>query len=179
MMDKANIPFEVQRINVLAYYTMGIKKKIGGLPVAERTDGTLMSDSVPLARYIARHSGFYPTDPMEAFWCDKYTELYQPIVNTTFKWAIATGNDKKKLYDQIAKEEIPKAIKGCEGAFREDKFMIGDGSKIMMCDFFFGRVYADLIANPNSFITSQDRMSICVAHHEFKLFGEKFLRENQ
>ena len=42
MMDKAGIPFEVQRINPIAYYTMGIKKKLGGLPVAERKDGTLM-----------------------------------------------------------------------------------------------------------------------------------------
>ena len=57
--------------------------------------------------------------------------------------------------------------------------MVGDGSKIYMCDFFYGRVYADLIANPYSMITEKDKASILAGCPQFKDFGEKFMQENQ
>lgn len=57
--------------------------------------------------------------------------------------------------------------------------MIGDGSKIYMCDFFWGRVYADLFYNPNSFLKQEDRDKIIAACPAFKDFGEKFVAENK
>lgn len=57
--------------------------------------------------------------------------------------------------------------------------MVGDGSKIYMCDFFWGRVYTDLIANPNSFVTQADKDAITKGCPEFVEFGKKFEQENQ
>ena len=95
MMDYKGIPFEVQTIGAIAYYTMGIKTKLGGLPVCERTDGALMNETHPMIRYIARHNGLYPTSPIEAYWNDKLAMDYDPIINGCFKWIIAIGAEKK------------------------------------------------------------------------------------
>ena len=55
--------------------------------------------------------------------------------------------------------------------------MIGDGSKIYMVDFFYGRVYTDLIINPKSFISQAHRDEIMKGCPAFKTFGEKFAKE--
>ena len=177
MLDKSGIPFEVVRISPMSYYT-GIKGKLGGLPVAERHDGLLMQETHPIARYIARTNGFYPTDPLECFYCDMYSLVYDPIINTTFKWILAMGGEKKKLYLVIL-DKIQEALTKCQAAFRPGKWMIGDGSKIMMCDFFYGRVYTDLMINPGSFISKPDRDAILKKNPEFAQFGEKFTADNQ
>ena len=77
---------------------MGIKKKMDGLPVGERADGSLMNETHPMARYIARHNGLYPTSPIEAYWNDKLAADYEPIINNCFKWIAAMGSEKKKFY---------------------------------------------------------------------------------
>ena len=59
----------------------GGKKKFGSLPVIERADGTFFKETVPMARYIARHNGYYPSDPMEAYKNDMFVEKYQPMIN--------------------------------------------------------------------------------------------------
>tara|TARA_B110000285_G_C14931853_1_gene517721 strand:- start:167 stop:337 length:171 start_codon:yes stop_codon:yes gene_type:complete len=51
-------------------------------------------------------------------------------------------------------------LKKCEKAFREGLWMIGDGSKIMMCDFFYGRIFTDLIDSPYSFFEKVDKLDI-------------------
>ena len=125
---------------------------MGGLPVAQRADGFLMNETQPMGRYIARISGFYPTDPLECFWCDKYAYVYDPIINTVLKYLLTFDKGKKQAaYDELL-VKIEECLKVCNDAFREGKFMIGDGSKIMMCDFFLGRTYTDHIANPKAFI---------------------------
>ena len=179
MMDYKGIPFEVQGINAVAYYTMGIKKKLGGLPVCERADGRLMNETQPIARYIARHNGLYPANPLEAYWNDRIALAYEPIIDGTFKWILAMGGEKKTLYDKIHTETLPTCLKAVAEHFREGKWMIGDGSKIYMCDFFWGRVYTDVMANPRSFIEQAHRQNILKACPGFKSFGEKFMQENQ
>ena len=57
--------------------------------------------------------------------------------------------------------------------------MIGDGSKIMMCDFFYGRIFTDLIDSPYSFFDKVDKLDILLHFPLFKSFGEKFKEENK
>ena len=76
----------------MQWYVTGAKKQYGGLPVAERSDGTFMNETQPLARYIARHNGYYPSDPIEAWYSDYYTNMYEPIINGTFKYLVLIGS---------------------------------------------------------------------------------------
>ena len=89
------------------------------------------------------------------------------------------GDDKKKAYTAIHTEIMPACLKKVEQHFRDGKWMIGDGSKIYMCDFFWGRVYTDVMANPRSFMEQAHRQNILKACPGFKSFGEKFMQENQ
>lgn len=95
MMDYCGLHFEVTRLNAIAYYTVGYKEKLGGLPVAQRTDGFLMNETHPIARYIARHNGLYPEAPLERFWNDKIAMDYDPIINSVFLWATLLGSKKE------------------------------------------------------------------------------------
>ena len=49
--------------------------------------------------------------------------------------------------------------------------MIGDGSKIMMCDFFYGKLYCDNVANPHGFIKAADKKKIIAGCPSFEAFG--------
>ena len=116
--------------------------------------------------------------PLESFHCDKYALLTDPIVDLTFKWLLAKGEIKTKLYREII-DKLKKLLADNKAAFREGKWMIGDGEKIMMCDFFWGRIYTDMLNNENSFLTKLDRNEILKEALEFKAFGDKFTEENK
>lgn len=57
--------------------------------------------------------------------------------------------------------------------------MIGDGSKIMMCDFYFGHFYGDIIANPRSWMTAQEKVIFKAQFPKFEKFGQMFVHEAQ
>ena len=65
MLDHAGQEHTKEGISLMNWYVMGGKKRFGGIPVAERSDGTFMNETQPLARYIARHNGYYPANPVE------------------------------------------------------------------------------------------------------------------
>lgn len=67
MLDHAGVQVAKEGISLLNFYAMGGKKKYGGIPVAERKDGFFMNETQPMARYIARHNGYYPVNPWEAY----------------------------------------------------------------------------------------------------------------
>ena len=54
-----------------------------------------MTETHAIARYIARYTGFYPSIPLEAYFCDKYSLIYDEIINNVFEWLLATGDSKK------------------------------------------------------------------------------------
>jgi uncharacterized pyridoxamine 5'-phosphate oxidase family protein len=113
-----------------------------------------MNETHPMIRYIARSHGYYPKDPLEAFYNDMYAMVYDPIINSVFPCLSTYGKEKSDaILTHI--EKINEALAKAKPAFRPGKWMIGDGSKIYMCDFFYGKIHCDIIANPNSFISAK------------------------
>ena len=45
MMDKAGYAFTVEGIDPVQYYAKGMNKKMGNLPIAERSDGFFMNET--------------------------------------------------------------------------------------------------------------------------------------
>jgi len=45
-------------------------KQGGGLPVVHLADGTMLSESIPTAKFMAKKLGFYPEDALLAHRCD-------------------------------------------------------------------------------------------------------------
>jgi len=67
------------------------------------------------------------------------------------------GNAKDKHEEMVCTELLPKFFKSLEEDLKEG-WLIGDGSKIYMCDFFIGSIYADLIANPTSWMSIKKKL---------------------
>jgi glutathione S-transferase len=60
------------------------KTQGGGLPVVTLKDGTMLSESVPTARLLAKRTGFYPEDPLLAHRCDFTTSAFWDANNKLF-----------------------------------------------------------------------------------------------
>lgn len=60
-----------------------------------------------------------------------------------------------------------------------DGWLIGDGSKIYMCDFYVGHVYCDLFDNPGSWLKQEDKDRILSAAPNFVAYGKRFIAENK
>ena len=111
-----------------------------------------MNETVPLGRYIARHHGYYPTDPMEAFKNDWLVEKYQPVINGMDAHLFKFGKEKKDMIHKVCTELLPNFFKLIE-EYTKEGWLIGDGSKIYMCDFFIGSIYTDLFVNQSSWMS--------------------------
>jgi hypothetical protein len=75
MMDHAGVHCERVELSPPWFILFGKKQMHGSsLPIFERTDGTFMNETVPVNRYIARHNGYWPTNPRECYDCDYIVE---------------------------------------------------------------------------------------------------------
>ena len=81
MLSHAGKEFKFVAVSVPEWISGVGKKKYGSLPVVERSDGTFMKETVPIARYIAQHNDYYPVDPMECYKNDWFVEKFQPVIN--------------------------------------------------------------------------------------------------
>ena len=81
------------------------------------------------------------------------------------------GSAAKDNRLNAVKNVIPDSIRKIEKWLRDDLWMIGDGSRIMMCDFYYGHIYADLIANPKSWITKAEKENLMKMFPKYEKFG--------
>ena len=81
MLNHAGVKYERKQLHPVSFYAGSTKKTFGGMPFAQRADGSYMQETVPIARYIARIHGYWPSDPKEAFDNDYLVQIYQPIIN--------------------------------------------------------------------------------------------------
>ena len=55
-----------------------------------------------------------------------------------------------------------------------DGWLIGDGSKIYMCDFFIGTIYTDVLGNNESWIDAKTRREFLDKAPKFEAYGKRF-----
>lgn len=179
LLNHANINYERKQKNAIAFVAGPDKKAFNSLPVCQRSDGTYMNETVPMARYISRVHGYYPTNPREIFRCDQIVEKFQPVIGPMDKGVFMFGGKKDKHEAMVCTELLPKFFKLLEEDMKEG-WLIGDGSKIYMCDFFVGSIYADLIACPTSWMSKQKKLlnDLKAACPIYMAYGERFMKEN-
>ena len=66
------------------------------------------------------------------------------------------GAKKVACIKDVTERMLPNYFKKIE-EFCESGWLIGDGSKIYMCDFFVASVYSDLMVNKKSWMTEEHR----------------------
>ena len=57
-------------------------------------------------------------------------------------------------------------------------WLIGDGTKIYLCDFFLGTIYTDIFSNGRSWLSPKERNSISSKFPKFMSYGDRFMLEN-
>ena len=63
--------------------------------------------------------------------------------------------------------------------FCKDGWLIGDGSKIYMCDFFVGSLYTDVFGNPKTWMPKEKRDEYAKKFPNFIAYGARFEAANQ
>lgn len=148
------------------------------MPFVQRADGSYMKETVPIARYIARVHGYFPADVLEAFRCDWIVQLYQPIINGMDANIFMTGSKKTENQWDVTKNLLPNFFKSIE-EYTKEGWLIGDGSKIYMCDFFVGSIFTDLMQNETSWMSKEMKKHIMDTCPNYCAYGMRFVEENK
>ena len=110
LLSYCKMPFRCKEISIIEW-TMGPAKRMyGQLPVVQRSNGTYMKETVPIARYIARHNSLYPTDDIEAWRCDFIIQRYQTVISRLNLHTYQTGMDALKTRISLFDEILPKFL---------------------------------------------------------------------
>ncbi|EGZ23680.1 hypothetical protein PHYSODRAFT_344498 [Phytophthora sojae] len=98
----------------------------GQVPVLE-VDGVTYAQSMAIARYAAKLSGLYPSDPVKALKADMFScslgELADAFIDIVFKTQDA--DEKTKKQKLFLDETVPKFFTAL-GKLVEGKFILGD-----------------------------------------------------
>mmetsp|Transcript_24926 Transcript_24926/g.27582 ORF Transcript_24926/g.27582 Transcript_24926/m.27582 type:complete len:209 (+) Transcript_24926:1-627(+) len=79
----------------------------GQMPTLEK-DGKVYSQSVAIARLVARENGFYPTDAEEAYYVDVLTESLRDVYTGIFGLAaLKTDEEKKEALEKLETTTLP------------------------------------------------------------------------
>ena len=79
----------------------------GQMPTLEK-DGKVYSQSIAIARYVAREHGFYPSDSEGAYFQDALTESLRDVYETLFLMKpLKTEEEKKEALEKYATTTLP------------------------------------------------------------------------
>ena len=139
----------------------------------------MLTQSVAIARFLAKKFGYYPADDLLAYQCDKIIDdtysddkVFMKIMKPCFSPPEAMEEAIKGCFD----EALPELIKRLEPYLKDDGFLLGD--KPTMVDFFIGSFYVSVMKNPKCKFGVEDGKwkSWCEAeaNKKFVAYGERF-----
>ncbi len=105
----------------------------GKLPILELPDGTVLSDSIAIARYVARLTGFYPedSDPIGQAKVDGLVGFVKDFLEVVVKVPFETDEAaKSELIKKINGEVLPELVTRCEKTLKDNGEMYLVGQKV-------------------------------------------------
>ena len=148
----AKVEFEDVRISFEEFYggkKEELKPEFGQLPLLVLDDGTVLSQSYSIARYLGKTYGYYPEDASEAYLVDNavdgMTDFYKgliPMLETKDEEA------KKEIFGKWVAGDYPRILAIYENKLEKNgnnKHFVGD--KWTIADFVVGGVFFNLIYN--------------------------------
>jgi glutathione S-transferase len=98
----AGIEFEDKRLSFAEFTEMRRTTRFNALPVFE-IDGTAVTQSNAIGRYVGRKAGLYPEDELQALYCDEVTgaaeDIYHHVVPTFGLQGDELRSAREKLVD--------------------------------------------------------------------------------
>ena len=152
LMWKWGVPYEDKRLAGPEWGELKAKvqpeKGIGGMPILELPDGTMLGQSTTIINYIATMAGLHPTDPKDIA---KGELLYETFIKDGGKiWASNLPKEGPER-DEAMKEKKdvlwPKMCKSFERYITEDKKFIA-GDVMTTHDYTVGILLINVFKNP-------------------------------
>ncbi|XP_072261672.1 hematopoietic prostaglandin D synthase-like [Pyxicephalus adspersus] len=127
-----NTPFEDHRIDYNEWPAHKSSFPFGKVPVVE-IDGVVYSQSLAIARYLAKQAGLTGKTPIDDLNIDAVIDHLDDLV-TLFPWE---GDEKKK--NEYMDKCFPPVLSGLEKALGNKKWFAGD--YVTWADFFWDNCY--------------------------------------
>lgn len=123
VLHHADIDFIDDRIQMEDWIQFKAEHNVHQVPILTLKDGTVLSQSNAILRFVGRESGLYPEDPFEASKVDEMIDLIEDIHVWVWHAVNEKGQEKKKEIRRRMVEEgiLEKYFTCLEKVFKESK----------------------------------------------------------
>ena len=109
----AGIDFEDHRISVPEFGEMRGSLRFNAVPVLE-IDGTVVTQSNAMNRYIGKMAGLYPTDELQALYCDEVMEALEDLLHYIVQTFFLEGDELKEAREKLVDGWLSVFLKGLD-----------------------------------------------------------------
>jgi len=109
--DLASVDFEDVRLTFQDFMATKDQYPFGALPILE-VDGQVIAQSNGINRYVGKRTDLYPSDPLQAAFCDEIMSAVEDITTKVGRTIFMNDEDeKKKAREALAEGPIPFFLK--------------------------------------------------------------------
>lgn len=110
---KAGIEFEDERIAFPEFMEMRGSTRFNSLPVLE-IDGTVVTQTNGMCRYVGRLAGLYPKDDVQALYCDEALGAIEDLLHRLVPTFGLEGEELKAAREKLVDGWIATFVKGLD-----------------------------------------------------------------
>lgn len=127
------IDFEDVRLKSADFREARESFRFRALPVLE-IDGQQVTQSNAIARYVGKRAGLYPTDDLQALYCDEAMDASEDLDHAIGKTFGLKGDEMKRAREALLQEPIPKFLKGLDGLLARGGGQYFAGGRLTVAD---------------------------------------------
>lgn len=150
----ASIPYEDIRIEFSDWPALKPKVPFGKLPIME-VDGTVIHQSLAIARYLARETGLDGKTTLEKAQVDAIVDTVNDLTNV-FPWEEKDQDKKKQKEDEIFTNVAPDVLKHLENFLGDREWFVG--KSVTWADFYWDVCSTTFISMSPSFAQNNPKL---------------------
>lgn len=131
----AGIPFEDNRISIQEFIDTRERLPFHCVPVLE-IDGQPVTQSTGIARYVGSMAGLYPTDELQALYCDEAMGAIEDMTQHLGRTIRLEGEEQRKAREALAEGWFPVYLRGLEKLLQRGGGEYFADGQLTMADLF-------------------------------------------
>lgn len=112
-MHVAGIDFDDNRISFPEFGATRQSMRFHAVPILE-VDGEEFSQSDAMSRYVGRLAGLYPSDPMQAMYCDEVLGAYEDLTQFVVRTFGLEGDELRQAREELRDGKMTVFLKGLQ-----------------------------------------------------------------
>ena len=109
----AGVEFEDDRISFPEFGEMKGNWRFNAVPVLE-IDGTVVTQSNAMNRYVGKMAGLYPTDDLQALYCDEVMDAIEDLLHYIVQTFFLEGDELKEARKKLVDGRLSVFLKGLD-----------------------------------------------------------------